>query len=163
MRGGAKRYSAPFQMSSNSPRWCRGDLGRKNKICFIFLVFLTLFFNHSFPSRLLCSFLSVKHREATSNCGFPEGAETFKTRTGSRSVSWKCQLSPSEEARCEWYLVNHSPKAVYLRFCLKEGRNVAQMLFITSVFQQRQQSHPTSAAMLRDSCPCLLGRSPRGN
>ena len=64
----------------------------------IFFYLWHLFFKHSFPSCVFCSTLSVKYREATSNCGFPEGAETFKMRAGSRSVSWKCQLSPSEEA-----------------------------------------------------------------
>lgn len=88
--GGGKRYSAHFQTSSNTPNWCQRF--------FFFFNLWHLFFKHLLPSRVLCWSLGVKYRDAKSNCGFPEGAETFKMRMGSRSVSWKCQLSPSEEA-----------------------------------------------------------------
>lgn len=75
-----------------------------------------LFFKHSLPSRVVCSSLSVKYREGTSNCGFPEGVKTHKMHAGLRSVSWKCQLSPLEEAGASGTSWITLPKAVYLRF-----------------------------------------------
>lgn len=158
MWGGAKRYSAHFQTSSNSPKWCQSWLGFffLSDICFSSIRSQAMLFAHLWVlntgrQRLIVVFLRVlKHIKCTQARGQCPG-----------SVSFLPQRKPVQVVPRESLSQGCIPEI--LKFCLKEGRNVAQMLFITPVSQQLKQSHPTSAAPLKGSHPCLQGRSRRGN
>lgn len=158
MWGGAKRYSAHLQTSSNSPKWCQSwlELFFLSDICFSSirspaLLFALLWVLNTGRQRLIVVFLRVlKPIKCTRARGQCPGSVSFLPRRKPVRVVPRESLSQG----C-------IPEI--LKFCLKEGRNVALMLFITPVFQQHKQSHPTSAALLKGSHPCLQGRSHRGN
>lgn len=140
--GGAKRYSAHFQTSSSSPNWCQRFFFFLNRTSFFFFFFFFLsnicFSNIRSPAvfcahllvlntgrqHLIVVFLRVlKHLKCIQAWGQCPGSVSFLPRRKPVLVVPRESLSQGRIPEI-------------LKFCLKEGRNVAQTLFITPVFQQ---------------------------
>lgn len=85
--------------------------------------------------------------------------------TGSRSVSWKCQLSPSEEAGASGTSWITLPRLYTWdsQILPEGGEKRGSNAIYHPCLSTAQESHPTSAAPLKGSRPCLQGRSRRGN
>lgn len=122
-----------------------------SSICSPDMLFARLWVLNTGRQHLIVVFLRVlKHIKCTQAWGQCPGSVSF--------LPWRKPVQVVPPESLSQGCIPEIPK-----LCLKEGRNVAQMLFITPVFQQHKRSHPTSAALLKGSRPCLQGRSRRGN